>query len=183
LYREEFAEQAYKLCLMGAVNADLARAFEVTPRTIDNWLRNEPSFNRAVKTGRQFADGDVAHGLYRRATGYTYYNNKVFVSDGEPMVIPYEVHCPPDVRAAVFWLRNRQPARWRDAPKPSENSVERGPPDPLTNADQEVRAPNEDTDDRRNWWPGAEELESPERGASGHSEAGPPDAPKATPTA
>ena len=23
---------------------------------------------------------------------------------------------PPDVRAAVFWLKNRRPARWRDRP-------------------------------------------------------------------
>ena len=186
LYREEFAEQARRLCLMGAVNADLARAFEVAPRTIDNWLRNEPAFRRAVKHGRQFADGDVAHGLYRRATGYTYHSNKVFLSDGEPMVIPYEVHCPPDVRAAVFWLRNRQPSRWRDDPRPKEDSVEREPPGPLMNADQEVRAPYAEIDDqRRNWWPGAEELEKAENAANGHSEAesGPGDAPKAAPAA
>ena len=26
-----------------------------------------------------------------------------------------EAHVPPDVTAAIFWLKNRDPAHWRDA--------------------------------------------------------------------
>ena len=37
--------------------------------------------------------------LLRRATGYEEENGKAV---------------PPDVRAAVFWLKNRRPARWKD---------------------------------------------------------------------
>jgi hypothetical protein len=28
---------------------------------------------------------------------------------------PYIEHVPPDTTAAIFWLKNRDPARWRDA--------------------------------------------------------------------
>ena len=133
LYSEEFAEQAYRLCLMGAVNADLARAFEVTPRTIDNWLRSQTAFREAVRRGREMADGDVAHGLFRRAVGYTYSANKVLATEGEAVSVPYEVHCPPDTRAAIFWLRNRQPRRWCNPPADAPAA------------------------EGRNWWPGAED--------------------------
>ena len=28
--------------------------------------------------------------------------------------MPYREHVPPDFTAHIFWLKNRQPARWRD---------------------------------------------------------------------
>jgi hypothetical protein len=28
--------------------------------------------------------------------------------------VPYREHVPPDVTAAIFWLKNRQPEKWRD---------------------------------------------------------------------
>jgi hypothetical protein len=28
---------------------------------------------------------------------------------------PYVEHVPPDVTACIFWLKNRDPAHWRDA--------------------------------------------------------------------
>ena len=31
------------------------------------------------------------------------------------MYAPYVEHLPPDVTAAIFWLKNRDPAHWRDA--------------------------------------------------------------------
>ena len=114
-YQEEFAEQAYKFCLAGATNDDLAEAFEVAPRTIDRWLQAHREFAAAVRRGRLIADGDVAHNLYRRAIGYTYETSKVLLSDGLPVTVPQTVHRPPDVRACIFWLRNRRPRQWADS--------------------------------------------------------------------
>jgi hypothetical protein len=33
----------------------------------------------------------------------------------KPIYAPYFEHVPPDVTAGIFWLKNRDPARWRDA--------------------------------------------------------------------
>jgi hypothetical protein len=30
------------------------------------------------------------------------------------VIVPYVEHCPPDVTAAIFWLKNRDPQHWRD---------------------------------------------------------------------
>ena len=33
----------------------------------------------------------------------------------KPIYAPYVEHVPPDTTAAIFWLKNRDPAHWRDA--------------------------------------------------------------------
>jgi hypothetical protein len=47
----------------------------------------------------------------------SYETVKVFLPYGskEPVYAPYVEHVPPDVTAAIFWLKNRNPAQWRDA--------------------------------------------------------------------
>jgi hypothetical protein len=42
---------------------------------------------------------------------------KIFMPAGakKPVYAPYVEHVPPDVTACIFWLKNRDPAHWRDA--------------------------------------------------------------------
>jgi hypothetical protein len=52
---------------------------------------------------------------YRRARGYSVNCERVFCNkDGEVTRVPIVEHVPPDVTACIFWLKNRDPARWRD---------------------------------------------------------------------
>ena len=119
LYKPEFAEQAYGLCLAGATNQELADGFDVAHSTIDNWLRKHPEFALAVRSGRDLADGKVAHGLYSRAIGYSYETTRVLLHRGEPVSVRHTVHRPPDVRAGIFWLRNRRPQQWGAGARPA----------------------------------------------------------------
>src|SRR5262245_40374254 len=113
LYKPEFAEQAYDLCLMGATNQDLADCFEVSRSTIDKWLRREREFAQTVRRGRDLADAEVARALYSRAVGFSYQATKVLLHRGEPVFVPVTVYQPPHVGAGMFWLRNRRPDLWR----------------------------------------------------------------------
>lgn len=113
-YRAEYAEQARKLCLLGATDKDLADFFEVVETTIDNWKKAHPEFLGAMKKGKQLADATVADRLYKRATGYEHDAVKIFNNGGEAMEVPYVERYAPDTTAAIFWLKNRQPANWRD---------------------------------------------------------------------
>jgi len=132
LYKPEFAEQAFELCLAGATNRDLADTFEVGHSTIDNWLQKQSEFAQSVKRGRALADGAVARALHSRAIGYSYETTRVVFNQGEPVVLRQTVHKPPDVRAAIFWLRNRQPRQWGD----SRSTRDAGPVDSALSAQQ-----------------------------------------------
>ena len=69
LYKPEFAEQAFELCLAGATNRDLADTFEVGHSTIDNWLQKQPEFAQSVRRGRALADVGRMPGHARRMRG------------------------------------------------------------------------------------------------------------------
>ena len=113
-YQEGYAEQVYKLCLLGATDKDLAGFFEVDESTVNNWKIDYPEFFESIKNGKEIADSNVAHRLYKKATGYERQEDKIFQFQGSPVVVPTEVHYQPDTTAAIFWLKNRQPKLWRD---------------------------------------------------------------------
>jgi len=54
-------------------------------------------------------------------SGPSYDALKIFMPAGakKPVYSPYREHVPPDTTAAIFWLKNRDPAHWRDAWQPS----------------------------------------------------------------
>jgi hypothetical protein len=100
--------------MLGATNDDLAERFEVSVRTIGSWIATIPDFSDAVKKGRHVADEAVVSSLFARATGMEHRMTKVFFHDGRPVPASYTVELPPDVRACIFWLRNRRPHQWRE---------------------------------------------------------------------
>lgn len=124
-YKASYNAQAEKLCKLGATDAELADFFEVVESTINLWKIEHPKFSESVKRGKLLADANVADRLYQRATGYTHEAVKIFPTGGEkedaegnkekaPLIVPYKEHYPPDTAAAIFWLKNRQPKKWRD---------------------------------------------------------------------
>lgn len=134
-YRREFAEQARKLCLLGATDRDLAAFFGVEERTVNRWKTAHPEFCQSIRAGKDLADAEVADRLYQRAMGYSHGAVKIFgdPKTGESMEVEYEKHYPPDATAARFWLTNRQPERWRN-----KQDVEVAPSDALTDLLQAI---------------------------------------------
>ena len=137
-YIPEYDEQAYNYCLLGATNETLAEFFGICPTTLKKWMKKYPGFGESVRRGKLMADMNVARNLYKRAIGYTYQqvvsesvqvpatqaaSEKVTNTVGtfspddmEDMRIVRVTtrEAIPDVRAQIFWLKNRQPELWRD---------------------------------------------------------------------
>ncbi|QFY45050.1 hypothetical protein F6R98_10435 [Candidatus Methylospira mobilis] len=116
LYRDEYAEQAYKLCLLGMTDAEMAEFFEVSESTINLWKIEYPEFSESIAMGKGVADAAVAEALYKSATGAHFIKEDRAVSDGcgGTKIITMEKQLPPESRAQSFWLKNRQPQQWRD---------------------------------------------------------------------
>ncbi len=113
-FRKEYAEQARKLCRLGATDAELADFFSVSEETLAGWKNAHPEFLESVTEGRALADAEVAHSLFRRATGYSHPDVHVSSYQGEITVTEITKHYAPDTVACVFWLKNRRPDLWRD---------------------------------------------------------------------
>jgi hypothetical protein len=113
-YKDTFAKQAAKLCTLGATDEDLADFFEVSVRTIIRWKSEHEEFCQALKVAKEEADNRVERSLYQRAVGYSFDAEKVFNNRGEVVRAKTREHCPPDVTAQIFWLKNRRSQDWRD---------------------------------------------------------------------
>jgi hypothetical protein len=113
-YKPEYAEQARKLCALGATNAQLADFFDVAISTVSLWMVQYKDFSDAVKVPKAEADQMVEQSLYRRAMGYEHDEVDIRVVNGEVVQTPVRKYYPPDSTAMIFWLKNRKPGDWRD---------------------------------------------------------------------
>ena len=113
-YREEFADQARKLCRLGATDKELADFFGVDVATVNRWKHQHAGFCDALKDGKAAADAEVADRLYQRALGFSHREDKILQNNGVPVIVPTVKHYPPDTVACIFWLKNRRPDIWRD---------------------------------------------------------------------
>ena len=119
LYKPEFNDQVYKLCLLGATDEEIADFFNVSVSTINNWKNEYPEFLESIKKGKIIADAEVAASLFKRATGFEYKEVKsvpTVEGDNKKMVVKEVVvkYIAPDPTSMIFWLKNRQKSKWRD---------------------------------------------------------------------
>lgn len=136
-YRPEYDEQVRKLCLLGHTDKELADYFEISEATLNTWKIKHPSFLESLRDGKDRADFNVSEKLYNRAMGYSHEAVKI-VADaktGAQHIVPYIEHYPPDTTACIFWLKNRQSAKWRD-----RQEVEHSASEDLVNILAQARA-------------------------------------------
>lgn len=115
-YKNKFAEQARKICALGATDQEIADVFNVEVRTIYRWKHEHEEFCQSLKAGKDIADERVERSLYQRAIGYEQEEVKIFMpaQAEEPVYAPFRAKVAADTTAAIFWLKNRRKEEWRD---------------------------------------------------------------------
>jgi hypothetical protein len=111
-YRPDFVERARKLSEAGAIDLEICRALGIGHTAFYEYQRLYPEFADAVKMSKEVADQAVEAAFFRKATGYSFESEKIFVHDGEVIRVPIIEHIPPSDTACIFWLKNRR--GWRD---------------------------------------------------------------------
>lgn len=114
-----FLARIEHLCRMGATEEEICSKIGVSVSSFNVYKNQHPELLEALKQGKIDADDAVEAALFRRATGYSYEevrtNSYADSNDNQRQfrsVVTREL--PPDVTAAIFWLKNRRPERWRD---------------------------------------------------------------------
>ena len=93
-FRPEHVLIAKACARFGAIEEEIADELHINHATLDNWKKQYPEFRCALKAGKEASDDRVERSLYQLAIGW----------NGNP----------PNVAAAIFWLKNRRRDRWRD---------------------------------------------------------------------
>jgi len=127
-YNQSLNDQAYKYCLLGATDEELAAYLGIAVSTLNNWKNQYPEFLESIKKGKKPADAMVAHAIFDRAMGSRWIEQAAFkvketiygdngkkLSEIERIeIVDLEKAAPPDTTACIFILKNRDKEHWKD---------------------------------------------------------------------
>lgn len=114
-YREEYAKFAAEMCRLGATDVEVARGLGISLSCLWRWQATHETFFRAFLEGKDHCDDRVERALYQRAVGYSHPDLHISSYQGQPVVVPYIKHIPPDVGAASRWLKSRRKDQWGES--------------------------------------------------------------------
>ena len=103
-----------------ASSTDIQRYLGVSSTVFYKWRKEHPDFDEAVMRAKDRIDDQVENRLLKRALGYDYVETRNRTEEGgkEGGVKVVEEtankHVVPDVGAAMNWLKNRRPDKWRE---------------------------------------------------------------------
>lgn len=126
-FKDEYQQITLVLCRLGAIDVDVAEAFDVDERTIYNWKKKFPEFFQSMKEGKDEINEKVEKTLLDLAMGgielkeskiergpnKTDRNGKTIVGNIEK-VHQIKKTLAPNHASCALWLQNRDPKRWRD---------------------------------------------------------------------
>lgn len=113
-WKDEYIEQAKKLCELGATDIEIADFFKIDISTFYRWKASKPAFCEAIKLSKEIADERVKRSLYAKAVGYERDETDIKVVEGQIVETTVRKHYPPDSTAMIFWLKNRCKDEFRD---------------------------------------------------------------------
>ena len=118
-YRKEMNELVYKYASQGLNNVEIAHNLGISEKTLYEWKLKHKKFAKNLEAGKKSLISQVESALYKKAIGYNYEEEKVYVSkttDGKEIVRKEKIkkHLPPDTGAIAFFLKNREPKRWNE---------------------------------------------------------------------
>lgn len=115
-YKPEYVNIAYVLCTKGFTDKALAESFGVSEQTLNAWKHEHPEFLESLKRGKDEFDTQVVEAaLLKTASGFEFTEDAVIrKSNGETQIKKVKKFQVGNVIAQIFWLKNRNSARWKD---------------------------------------------------------------------
>lgn len=105
--------QAKMLAEQDWTDAEIARFFQVSERTLYRWKADYPDFARAMVRGEAQMARIVERKVFDRAVGMEVPAIKVMQHNGKPVVHEYTDYLPPNVPAQELFLMGNMPHKYR----------------------------------------------------------------------
>lgn len=96
------------------IDRQIAEFLEISLSTLSEWKNKYPSFSESLNSAKQIINQKVEAALFKKAVGFREKESKVFCHEGMIIAEEFEKVYPPDSTAMIFWLKNRDPNRWKD---------------------------------------------------------------------
>lgn len=122
-YGQAILAKTKKISQRGVSDVQLAKALDIDLSTLYDWKKKYPLFSKVLLDSKRVADEHVVNALFKSAKGYkTTETHKVIKQSGTGKnskaqtgeIKTIEKDIAPNISAGIFWLKNRQPDRWKD---------------------------------------------------------------------
>jgi DNA-binding transcriptional MerR regulator len=116
VWKDSYIDTAKKLAMEGQPTGVIAKALGVSRAKLYSWMKEYPALETVINEGRDYFDSKVVEkSLFKRVKGFSVKEVHITKNkDGTTTKKTVKKHYPPDVVACIFWLKNRQPERWKD---------------------------------------------------------------------
>jgi len=106
----------------GATDKEVWERLGISENSFYEYKKRFSEFSESIKENKEIVDAKVESALLKRALGYEYDEiTKERKDDGELVVTKtVRKQVVPDTKAQIFWLKNREPSKWRE--KPMQNA-------------------------------------------------------------
>lgn len=111
-------------CRDGATEEEICKRLGVALSTFQNYKNDYDELVEVLRNGKQHIDYKVEDALLQRALGYRF-DEVTYEYDEEVKRVTKQQ--AGDTTAAIFWLKNRQPEKWRDKQDVSHSGPDGGP--------------------------------------------------------
>lgn len=113
----------------GLTDEELASKLDIARSTLAVWKKKFPLFAELLSRTKEIIDIEVENAAFKAATGYefvermpmkvktTWYDpdtGKKCLETEEVIVVDVPKNQPPDTKAIIFWLKNRQGQTWKE---------------------------------------------------------------------
>lgn len=107
----------------GLTDEQIAHNCGISRNTLYVWQNKHQDIRDALKKGKEVIDYEIENQLIKNIKGFehTYLTEKV-TKDGDVVSVMETVYVKPDTAAAIFWLKNRLPKKWRNNPSADDGS-------------------------------------------------------------
>jgi len=126
-FKEEYIRQALIAYQEGFTDVKFCKLINISRDSLNRWRREYPEFGKAVQQGKDEYDSErVEKALRKRALGYSVNettrevlivgkgNERTIVDDKLRVTKRTRKHISSDPTCMIFWLKNRNRARWKD---------------------------------------------------------------------
>lgn len=118
----------------GLTDEEIAEQIGIRRSTLSEWKKKYEEVGKALSTGKEYANRLVEDSLFKMTQGYEVTVKKAFklkrteydgqgrkTCEKEELEYAEETeHVEPDIKAIMFWLRNRMPDDWKDKITPKD---------------------------------------------------------------
>jgi len=121
-YSQNYLPLAFALGELGLIDVEIAPRMQISESTLNRWKKKHPEFKKALNNGKAIIDREVENQLLLATKERTIEESVIDVrtgKDGKPLKGDSRLKktkkiIQGSVPAQIFWLKNRQPDKWRD---------------------------------------------------------------------